>query len=312
MLALTWRNQPREVIGVVWYGDGWGWAGRFLMTVSTVLVWAVLIAGLVALVRHLTAARHRRPGPSPPSGDGGGGGWRTPGAGNSPAERFARGEIEEDEFGTSARAASGATASPRPRRGVWPAIAVSAAALVLGLASTGLMAASGAFHRPAPAFWRAQSARCGAPAARGSAVDVTVWDAGRMMRGPNRLAPDGSRPGPRGTGMMRLVAHPTTVPAGRTTVRVVNAGTVTHEVVVLPLAPGRAAGERAVGSDGRVSEAGSRGEASRTCGSGAGEGIAPGAAAWTTVTLRPGRYELVCNIPGHYAAGMYAELDVTG
>ncbi|MEV5733819.1 sulfocyanin-like copper-binding protein [Streptomyces sp. NPDC052292] len=298
------------MIGVMWYGDGWGWAGRFLMTVTLVLVWAVLVAGLVALVRHLTGARHQRPGPPPRSG-GGGGGWQAPGAGNSPAERFARGEIDEDEYGTSARAASGAVANTRARRGVWPAIAVFASALVLGLASTGLMAASGAFHRPPPASWRAQGARCGAPAARGSAVDVTVWDAGRMMHGPNRLAPDSTRPGPRGTGMMRLVARPTTVPAGRTTVRVFNAGTVTHEVVVLPLAPGRAVGERAVGSDGRVSEAGSRGEASRTCGSGAGEGIAPGAAAWTTVTLRPGRYELVCNIPGHYAAGMYAELDVT-
>jgi uncharacterized cupredoxin-like copper-binding protein len=60
-----------------------------------------------------------------------------------------------------------------------------------------------------------------------------------------------------------------------------------------------------------VSEAGSLGEASRTCGAGAGEGIASGAAGWTTVTLRPGRYELLGNVPGHYAAGMYAELDVT-
>ena len=25
---------------------------------------------------------------------------------------------------------------------------------------------------------------------------------------------------------------------------------------------------------------------------------------------RPGRYELVCNYPGHYRAGMYAELGV--
>ncbi|MDF3300879.1 sulfocyanin-like copper-binding protein [Streptomyces tropicalis] len=111
---------------------------------------------------------------------------------------------------------------------------------------------------------------------------------------------------------MRLVAHPTTVPAGKVTLRVVNAGSLTHEVIVLPLPATGNAGERAVGADGRVSEAGSLGEASRTCGSGAGDGIAPGAAAWTTVTLRPGRYELLCNVPGHYAAGMYAELDVTG
>ncbi|MGW3459915.1 sulfocyanin-like copper-binding protein [Streptomyces olivaceoviridis] len=194
---------------------------------------------------------------------------------------------------------------------MWPAIAIAAAALVLGIATTGLMAASGAFHRPPPAAWRAQSSRCGAPAAQGTAVDVTEWDMGRMMRGPNRPAPNSGRPGWYGMGMMRLTVHPTTVPAGKVTVRVVNAGTLAHEVIVLPLPAGRIAGERAVGSDGRVSEAGSLGEASRTCGSGAGEGIASGTAAWTTVTLRPGRYELLCNVPGHYAAGMYAELDVT-
>jgi uncharacterized cupredoxin-like copper-binding protein len=28
------------------------------------------------------------------------------------------------------------------------------------------------------------------------------------------------------------------------------------------------------------------------------------------VTLPPGRYELVCNLPGHYAAGMYSQLSV--
>ncbi|MFE1749663.1 sulfocyanin-like copper-binding protein [Streptomyces anandii] len=190
-------------------------------------------------------------------------------------------------------------------------MAVAAAALVLGIATTGLMAASGgAFHRTAPASWRARSEQCTAPAATGSAVDVTVWDMGRMMRGPNRPAPDDGLPGWHGMRMMRLVARPATVQAGQVTVRVVNAGTLTHEVIVLPLPAGRAAGERAIGSDGRVSEAGSLGEASRTCGSGAGEGIASGAASWTTVTLRPGRYELLCNVPGHYAAGMYAELDV--
>jgi uncharacterized cupredoxin-like copper-binding protein len=30
-----------------------------------------------------------------------------------------------------------------------------------------------------------------------------------------------------------------------------------------------------------------------------------------TITLAPGRYELICNLPGHYAAGDYTELTVT-
>lgn len=29
------------------------------------------------------------------------------------------------------------------------------------------------------------------------------------------------------------------------------------------------------------------------------------------VTLYPGRYELIRNLPGHYARGMYTELDVS-
>ncbi len=59
-----------------------------------------------------------------------------------------------------------------------------------------------------------------------------------------------------------------------------------------------------------MSEAGSLGEASRSCGEGAGDGIAPGAASWVTLHLAAGRYELICNLPGHYAMGMFTELDV--
>ena len=52
-------------------------------------------------------------------------------------------------------------------------------------------------------------------------------------------------------------------------------------------------------------------EVSASCGADAGEGITSGSAGWTTLTLPPGRYELVCNLPNHYAAGMYQELTVT-
>ncbi|GAA3806275.1 hypothetical protein GCM10022206_51090 [Streptomyces chiangmaiensis] len=189
------------------------------------------------------------------------------------------------------------------------AIAVTAAALVLGVATTAFLAATGAFRTTAPPSWRVQGARCGAPALAGRVVDVTMDDMGRMMGGPNGPTPMGDRPGRHSMGMMRLVAHPTTVPAGKVTLRVVNAGSLTHEVMVLPLPAGQTAGERAVDTNGRVSETGSVAEASRTCGAGTGDGIAPHATGWTTTTLEPGRYELVCNFPGHYAAGMYTELD---
>lgn len=37
----------------------------------------------------------------------------------------------------------------------------------------------------------------------------------------------------------------------------------------------------------------------------------PRTAGWTTLDLPAGRYELICNLPGHYAAGMYTELTVS-
>ena len=103
-----------------------------------------------------------------------------------------------------------------------------------------------------------------------------------------------------------------TVPAGPVSLRVRDVGLLEHELVVLPLAEGVPPGQRTVGADGTVSEADSLGEVSNNCGAGSGEGLQPGGTGWTTLDLRPGHYELVCNLPGHYAAGMFAELDVTG
>lgn len=172
---------------------------------------------------------------------------------------------------------------------------VAGGALVLGGATTGLVAATGAFD--------SRSTGCGSPALAGQVVDVTAMDMGGagMMGGR----------GPYGMGMMRLLAGPGTVSAGTVSLRVVNVGSRTHEVVVLPLAAGQGAGQRAVGSDGKVDESGSLGEASNNCGAGAGDGITAGATGWVTLTLPPGRYELLCNQPWHYGAGMYTELDVT-
>jgi putative membrane protein len=69
---------------------GWGW---FAMSLSTILFWAVLIAVVVLLFRSLNRARKESQTP---------GGWGTPGGWSTPeqvlAERFARGEIDEDEY----------------------------------------------------------------------------------------------------------------------------------------------------------------------------------------------------------------------
>lgn len=115
---------------------------------------------------------------------------------------------------------------------------------------------------------------------------------------------------PRGSHMM-LAATPATVMAGPLTLVASNRGWRTHELVILPLAVDGGPGRLSAAKDGKVSETGSVGEASMSCAAGTGAGIEPGAVGWTTVVLRPGRYELVCNLPNHYARGMYQELDVT-
>jgi uncharacterized cupredoxin-like copper-binding protein len=113
------------------------------------------------------------------------------------------------------------------------------------------------------------------------------------------------------TGWMMLHAVPQHVAAGTVTIVAYNHGSRTHELVVLPLTSSDAIGARTIGTDNAVDETGSLGEASKSCGTGSGDGITAGSASWVTLNLKPGRYELGCNLPGHYAAGMYTELDVT-
>jgi uncharacterized cupredoxin-like copper-binding protein len=112
-------------------------------------------------------------------------------------------------------------------------------------------------------------------------------------------------------GAMRLNSDRATVRSGTVSFLVTNGGSVAHEMVVLPLSGAQIVGTRPIGGDAKINEAGSLGEASNACGEGAGQGILPGTSSWVRLQLKPGRYELVCNLPGHYAAGMYAQLTVT-
>lgn len=144
---------------------------------------------------------------------------------------------------------------------------------------------------------------CRAPASLpGRLVTVTLADMEmtQMMRG---TAPLGEH--------MRLQSSPHTVAAGTVNLVAQNMGWRTHELVILPLDAGATAGHRVPGLDGKVSENGSLGEASASCAPGVGEGVMARTTGWITLTLAPGRYELVCNLANHYADGMWTELTVT-
>ena len=164
------------------------------------------------------------------------------------------------------------------------------------------MMGGGAGMMGAPGYTASRLTCVAQPSLPGSTVNVTLGDMGmtRMMGG---VAPLG--------GHMMLLARPASVPGGRISLVVSNMGWRTHELVVLPLALGAAAGQRVPGADGKVDETGSLGEVSNSCAAGAGDGISAGAVGWTTVSLAPGRYELVCNLQNHYANGMHQELVVS-
>jgi uncharacterized cupredoxin-like copper-binding protein len=143
-----------------------------------------------------------------------------------------------------------------------------------------------------------------APKLPGTVVNVSLTNMGGPMMG-------GQGNTMMGAGAMGMSADHATVPHGTVSFLVTNDGSIDHEMVVLPLTGSQRPGARPAGGDGKVDEAGSLGEASKTDGADAGDGIAPGASGWVTLTLAPGHYELVCNLPGHYTAGMYTQLDVT-
>ena len=98
---------------------------------------------------------------------------------------------------------------------------------------------------------------------------------------------------------MKITAPGSTVAAGRVTFTVTNDGKAVHEFVVLrtPIAAGRLH----TSSSGRADESGNIGETGD---------MKVGAVKRLTLNLKPGHYALICNLPGHYKAGMYADLTV--
>ncbi len=138
---------------------------------------------------------------------------------------------------------------------------------------------------------------CGPSQPRGTVVHVTLSDHGNVMTGGATIM------------MVSLFASPSQVPAGDVTFVATNVGALTHELLVLP-APRGGAGTRAIDSDGTINESTSLGEASTSCGSGPGAGIAPAMKSWVTLHLSAGTYELVCNEPWHYANGMFQRFTV--
>jgi uncharacterized cupredoxin-like copper-binding protein len=159
-------------------------------------------------------------------------------------------------------------------------IAIAAISLTLaacGSSSSG--AADSSTSTPAAATTATTAATTTAPAAVTKAKTVAV-----VLGKPNEFS---------------LIPAPTSVPAGKVTFVVTNRGSMVHEMVVVPAPNGAAALKQ---PDGSASEAGSKGEVAD---------LAAGATGRLTVTLPAGKYALLCNLPGHFAGGMYADFTVS-
>jgi putative membrane protein len=82
---------------MMYWGNGMGGWGYVVMTVSMLLFWGLLIVGVVLLVRYVGADRRQPPPPTPASDPQ-----------SLLAERFARGEINEDDYRQRLKVLSGA------------------------------------------------------------------------------------------------------------------------------------------------------------------------------------------------------------
>ena len=92
--------------------------------------------------------------------------------------------------------------------------------------------------------------------------------------------------------------HPnmTSVPAGKVTFTAKNVGQVAHELMI----------ERApIKMDGPM-------QPNEDAAQGMIADMAPGESGKMTLNLKPGMYQLFCNVQGHYAAGQYTMFRVTG
>jgi uncharacterized cupredoxin-like copper-binding protein len=113
-----------------------------------------------------------------------------------------------------------------------------------------------------------------------------------------------TRAGDAGRHMVRITEHEmavslstTRVPAGQVTFVVRNSGTIPHELVVL----------RWTGDPRNLPRKGYKAVEGKLA-VGEVEELDPGHVGEATLVLKPGKYLLICNVPGHYQLGMHAVL----
>ena len=142
----------------------------------------------------------------------------------------------------------------------------------------------------------------------GTVVKVDLWDKGANsmdMLAQGLMLGMGEKDADMSKATMGITVDPQNVPAGEVTFEATNSSKDTvHEMVVAPVADPsvplpydkaqQKVDEDAAGHLGEVAE------------------LEPGQTGALTLILKPGEYILYCNIPGHYAVGMWTLITVRG
>jgi uncharacterized cupredoxin-like copper-binding protein len=140
------------------------------------------------------------------------------------------------------------------------------------------------------------------PAVAATTVAVSLWDKGANVEMPLGLGY--LMGGDMSKATMGITATPDAAKAGVVTFKVINDAkdTTLHEMIVMLLADPTNPLPY-LDSENRVDEdrAGDKGEVSE---------LEQGAAGSLTVNLKPGKYLLICNVPGHFGAGMWTTFTV--
>jgi uncharacterized cupredoxin-like copper-binding protein len=140
-------------------------------------------------------------------------------------------------------------------------------------------------------------------ASAATVVEVELWDKGADVEMATGLAY--ATPGADMSKVtMGIKLSLTSAPAGDVTFEVTNTSKDTiHEAIVM-LPPDPTKPLPYIENESRVDEeaGGDKGEVSE---------LDPGQSGSLTLSLQPGKYLLICNVPGHYASGMWTEFEVT-
>jgi uncharacterized cupredoxin-like copper-binding protein len=140
-----------------------------------------------------------------------------------------------------------------------------------------------------------------APVRADATVNVVLKDKGGMMDMSQNMGLGMGMHGNMNKATTSIGIDKTTVPAGNITFKVRNASKETiHEMLVAPARDGTLP---YVADENRVDEeaSGDLGEVSE---------LDPSASGSLTLALKPGRYVLFCNVPGHFMSGMWTVLNV--